>query len=173
MAPRWFILNEWILHDLVGENGIARQKQSGEFLATLLKTSDGIVVCLESQWMRKFWGFYNQNSQRDGYRTEVRRLLTLLYRDFIRQNQKCLGLLNDQVGEIPATLQGLLDSNTIDRDDTYLFQAYYAPDVQADCIITTDQRLIDALARHYPEIKTRHRDDFLNEYLGTSPAQLP
>ncbi len=121
--------------------------------------------------MRKFWGFYNQNSQRVGYRTEVRRLLTLLYSDFIRQSQKCLGLLNDQVGEIPDNLQGLLDSNTIDRDDVYLFQAYYAPEVQVDCIVTTDQRLIDALAKHYPAIRTRHRDEFLAEYLSSALAQ--
>ena len=30
---------------------------------------------------------------------------------------------------------------------------------------------MNALAKHYPDIKTRHRDDFLAEYLGTISAR--
>lgn len=121
--------------------------------------------------MRKFWDFYSRNSQRDAYRTEERRLFTLLYTDIIRHSRKCRGLLNEHIGDLPDDLQGLLDSNTIDRDDTYLFQTFYAPDVQADCVITTDQRLIEAIDDSPLTIPMIHRDDFLKKYLGESPAR--
>ncbi len=170
MASRWFILNEWILHDLVGENGVVKQKQSGDFLSALLESPDGIVVYFASQWMRKLWNFYSRNSQGDTYRTEERRLFTLLYTDIIRHSRKCRGLLNEHIGDLPDDLQSLLDSNTIDRDDTYLFQTFFAPGVQAECIVTTDQRLIDAIDESPLNVSTIHRDDFLDDYLASTPA---
>ena len=59
----------------------------------------------------------------------------------------------------------------INDEDEYLLLTWLSSPVKVEYIVTTDTGLQDALARHYPEIKTRHRDDFLAEYLATPSAQ--
>ena len=79
--------------------------------------------------------------------------------------------MDHEVKELPDILQNLLNEGKIDRDDEYLFQTWLSSPVKVEYIVTSDKRLMQALAKHYPEIKTRHRDDFLTEYLDTAPAQ--
>ena len=59
----------------------------------------------------------------------------------------------------------------INDEDEYLLLTWLSSPVNIEYIVTTDRRLMNALAEHRPDIKTRHRDDFLTEYLGTAPAQ--
>lgn len=80
--------------------------------------------------------------------------------------------MDHEVRELPDKLQSLLDDRKIDPDDEYLLQTWYScpEEINIEYIVTSDNKLINDLREHYPAIKTRHRDDFLKEYLGDPPA---
>ena len=80
--------------------------------------------------------------------------------------------MDTEVKKLPYKLQILMDEGKIDSDDEYLFQTWYScpEDIDIEYIVTSDSKLIRDLEDHWPTIKTRHRDDFLTEYLGNQPA---
>ena len=73
--------------------------------------------------------------------------------------------MDTEVRELPDKLQSLLDEGKIDRDDKYMFQTWYScpENIDVECIVTSDNKLINDLKDHWPEVKTRHRDDFLGQ----------
>ena len=91
----------------------------------------------------------------------------MLYLD----SQKCKMLKGSEINELPPKLGCLLDQKKIDNGDEFLMQIWYSSSVKVEYIVTSDKRLMLALAEHWSDIKTRHRDDFLAEYLGTAPAR--
>lgn len=48
-----WVVNEWLLHDLMGENGPIRQKEADLFLDCLLHQCDVIVFVEGSPWAKK------------------------------------------------------------------------------------------------------------------------
>lgn len=43
MASRCFVVNEWLFHDLLGENGEHKQEQTYQFLERLRERCDRIA----------------------------------------------------------------------------------------------------------------------------------
>ncbi len=144
------VLNEWIIHDLSGENGPRRQDEAVRFLEVLVEKCDRIVVLQTSAWMRKA---YRMMKQTDPL---IRELSRLLHQEVLRNPQKSR-VLNPS--EIPPIPQILLDP--VPEDDRYLIQTYLGG--PADVLVTGDERLRNALSDK-PDIRIRLRDDFLREY---------
>lgn len=162
MASRWFIINEWLLNDLLGDNEAEAQKQSFQFLRLLINESDGIVVLRESPWMSKAWQLMEMT---DPIRRKLSKFLQLI---ILRDANKCQIIMEDEVEKLPDSLQQLLTDRQIDNDDEYLLKTWCSSPVEVEYIVTTDIKLQRALAEHYPEIRTLHRDNFLENYLETS-----
>ena len=47
------VLNEWIFHDLLGENGEVAQRESVEFLKVFHSSRHKLVLPKESRWTEK------------------------------------------------------------------------------------------------------------------------
>ena len=165
MVSRWFIINEWLLDNLLDNSRPEEQERSVHFLEALIRSPDGIIVLWNSPWMEKAWELMEKDD-------EERRQISILFQTrLVRHLSKFKWLMDYEVKELPDILQNLLNEGKIDRDDVYLFQTWLSSPVKVEYIVTSDKRLMQALAEHWSDIKTRHRDDFLTEYLGTAPAQ--
>lgn len=53
MSSRCFVLNEWLLHDLRGDNAEIAQEESYKFLIRLIERCDRIAVLRGSPWIQK------------------------------------------------------------------------------------------------------------------------
>lgn len=145
-----FILNEWVFSDLDGENGISAQEETATFLKTLATTNDAIAVLRPSPWLRKAWGLHKRNDARR------RALSQLLQRAILRNQDKCRFVVPGDVLPVPESIEIVTPP-----EDAYLVQTYLS--VGADALITTDEKLQDALAG-VPEVNVHLRDDFLSTY---------
>ena len=56
------ILNEWIFHDLLGENGAAAQRETATFLNGFYLSADKLVLPTERRWMQKAYQLMTQTS---------------------------------------------------------------------------------------------------------------
>lgn len=105
---------------------------------------------------------------------EERRQRSILFQtELVRNLDRFRWLMDHEVRGLPDKLQNLLDDGTIDSDDEYLLQTWYScpEDTKIDYIVTSDSKLIKDLKEHWPEVRTRHRDDFLADYLGPPSAR--
>ena len=121
------VLNEWIFHDLLGENGVDAQRETAIFLDAFHSSSDGLVLPSEPRWIRK------------AYR------LMILTNPLLRHSSKQFqSILQDSKSTIDSRSldevdipQELLDQ--VPGEDVYLVSAYLSSG--ADLIVTTDQGL--------------------------------
>ena len=151
------IINEWLIHDLSGDNGLMAQEESAKFLIKLAASIDQIVILEKSPWMTKAYKLMTKTGAKE------RILSRLLHREILLNSEKCHRVNSSDVKPIPQNLQNLIDAGQVDSDDYYLFQLYYSTNV--DLIITSDIRLRDALSQ-INDIRIRLRNDFLKEYLA-------
>ncbi|MCY3857490.1 MAG: hypothetical protein OXG25_01135 [Gammaproteobacteria bacterium] len=184
MASRWFIINEWLFSNLSGERDsdqddpeILKQakEDSVRFLELLFdRIEDGIVVPRDCPWIRKAYQWADRANKSGG---RERNLSKRFFREVLLQPSRRIELERDDLKELPPELRRLIRTHKDDKieeyindEDEYLLLTWLSSPVRIEFIVTTDTALQDALARHYPAIKTRHRDDFLAEYLSP-PAQ--
>lgn len=164
MTSRWFIINEWLLNDLLGDNETEAQKQSVQFLSSLIQAPHGIVILQDSPWMSKAWQLMKMA---DPNQRQISKFLQLR---ILRDANKCRIIKGDEVVKLPDSLQQLLTERQIDNDDEYLLQTWCSSPVKIEYIVTSDEYLMRALEMHYPEIRTLHRDEFLDGYPEVPPA---
>ncbi|MCY3936712.1 MAG: hypothetical protein OXG02_05865 [Chloroflexi bacterium] len=164
MPSRWFIINEWLLHDLLGDNKSESQKQSVQILNSFTHEPHGIVILQDSPWMSKAWQLMKMTDPLQ------RKISQFLHLSILRDANKCRIIKEDEVEKLPDSLQQLLTNSQIDNDDEYLLQTWCSSPVKIECIVTTDKNLMRALDEHYPEIRTIHRDEFLDSYPEVLPS---
>jgi hypothetical protein len=148
------IINEWLFHDLGGENGREAQERAYEFLLALRDGDDCIAALRPSRWMDKAYALMKVTSP------EIRILSKLLHLGILLDSAKCLYVEADNLDDLPVPL-----AEEVPGDDAYLFQTALA--IGAKVIVTSDKRLI-GLAGSAPEfdIQLRLRDEFIAEYLN-------
>ena len=185
MASRWFIINEWLFSNLSSEEDSGqdspetinqRKEESVRFLETLfVRKEDGIVVPRDCPWIRKAYQWADRANKVGG---KERILSKRFFREILLQPDRRKLLERDELKELPPELRRLIRTHKdeaieeyINDEDEYLLLTWISSPVRIEYIVTTDTGLQDALARHYPAIKTRHRDAFLAEYLGQLPAR--
>ena len=143
------VINEWIFHDLLGENGPQRFRQTAEFVLKLDKSSDVVVMPTEERWRVKanqLWGLASPIER------EIGRLLLNMFVD----SSRCIRLEPD---DIPTSPEGAYD--WAPSEDVYLIEAYVAS--EADLLVTTDETLFGRVAEQ-GQFNCRMRDDFLADY---------
>lgn len=142
-----WVVNEWLLHDLRGDNGQERQVEADKFLDIVLHRCDTIVFVLGSPWARKAFELMKSDDPK-------RRLLSKKLWGLLKDAQKRYLLRQDELQPLSKDLQ-----ESVKADDWYLLQAFIT--ANADGIITTDEDLREALASF--RIPIVMRDDFLKQ----------
>ena len=145
------VLNEWIFHDLWGENGIKAQREVALFLDTFLSSSDQLVLSSEPRWIRKAYQLMTQTSP-----TLVQ--ISKQFQSLLQDSERTIDSRRMSAAEIPAKLLGRLP-----EEDVYLVSAYLS--AGADLLITTDRGLCDSVADS-DLVSCQMRDSFLSEYLS-------
>ena len=160
MASKRFILDDWLLHDLAGENGREAQKEALEFLIRLKEQCDQIAFLIGTSWASKT---YQLMTFGDRQRREISRYL---HEVILRDPLKCQRLHPDRIEALPDHVREIIAQ--ADKEDIYLFETYYAAD--ADLLITTDEKLLKKIAEVDDlSITIRLRGEFLEEYLASGP----
>ena len=143
------VINEWIFHDLLGENGPEAFEASRDFVKRLFQSTDWIVMPNEQRWRNK--AYQLMTSVAPELRQVSQRLHSLL-----RDSNRCI-ILNPN--DIPGTPQSTYD--WAPPEDVYLIEAYVT--AGADILVTTDETLYQAIAEH-GQFTCRIRDEFLSSY---------
>ncbi len=139
------VLNEWIFHDLLGDNGAARQREAAAFLNALYASTDNLVLPREKRWLDKAGRLMRLG---DGHLVDTRnQLLTLI-------------LDPNRAIDVRTSREDVPDDLRVPKEDEYLVEAYLS--ASADLLVTTDGRLCESLAGS--RIACRLRDEFLAGY---------
>jgi pantothenate kinase len=156
------ILDEWIIHDLQGDNGNEKQKETYAFLQKIKEKCDKISWISGSKFSYK----YNKFCKFCGeicYDPELRKKIRFLESSFLRNPQKVeiitLDELNIEVEEYSHILKD------INPDDHYIVKAYFYLKRKINeepIIITTDEKLVKKLRDLGVQVDFRH--DFILNY---------
>ena len=143
------VINEWIFHDLLGDNGPQAFEEAEIFFRKLFQSDDWIVMPSEQRWRGK--AFQLMTSPSPGIRQ-----VSQLFHRLLRDSNRCI-VLNPE--DIPQAPDGEYD--WAPSEDIYLIEAFIA--ANADLLVTTDETLFDRVAEH-GQFTCRMRDEFLAVY---------
>ena len=150
---RTLALNEWLFADVTGENSSANQLAALKFLEVFADTPDRIVWPRASPWENKFYQL-SKNADRSPM---VRKAVILLLKRIRLDSMKAVIIDVPHCAALdPAVADG------IPKEDHYLVQAALA--ARAEVLVSTDNKLLDAISRANLPLAGRHRDEFLAEY---------
>ena len=152
MAARCFVLNEWVLHDLRGDNGIASHATAIRLLRALIERKDQVAVLRGSPWLHKAYDLMT--------RTEpaVRITSKLLWRGVLQNATACKLLEPEDALEAPEELVKVTPP-----DDLYLVRTYLAGG--ATLLVTSDTGLFQSL-KESARVSIMMKPEFLEDYLG-------
>jgi len=145
------VLNEWVFHDLRGDNGPLRQSGAEDLLSALRVSTDRIVVPDESPWTSKAYQMMKLSDPR-------RKLSSQSLFGLCVDSNRALRVPTEGVEAIPEELLSQLP-----EEDVYLVSAYLS--ANADVLVTTDIPLYESLAGS-ELVECQMRDDFLADYLS-------
>ena len=142
------VLNEWVFHDLLGENGEELQRQTATFLNAFHASRDKLVWPGEHRWTQKAYRLMTQADAR--LRNTANQFRTLVY------NSDRVVDVRKQEGDVPEEL-----ADALPAEDAYLAEAYVT--ANADVLVTTDRELYEALVDS-ESVACQMRDEFLDGY---------
>ena len=143
------VLNEWVFHDLLLDNGDAAFRETAKFLMAFHESEDILVIPAEERWQRKAFQLMAMSDVRQ-------RLVSRLLHGLLRDSERTIRIPPEANPPIP---QDLLDR--LPCEDVYLVRAYIA--AGADLLVTTDQGLFCAIGDH-ADVNCRMREQLLAEY---------
>ena len=143
------VLNEWVFHDLLLDNGDAAFQETAKFLIAFRDSEDILVIPAEERWKRKAFQLMAMFDVRQ-------RLVSRLLHGLLRDSERIIRIPPEANPPIP---QDLLDR--LPCEDVYLVRAYVA--AGADLLVTTDQGLFCAVDEH-DDVNCRMREQLLAEY---------
>ena len=142
------VLNEWVFHDLLGENGEEAQRQTAAFLNAFRASNDKLVWPTGGLWAQKAYRLMR--------RSDIRlRNTAKQFHSLIRNPDRAVRV-ETQSGGVPREL-----ADRVPPEDAYLVGAYVIAD--ADVLVTTDRPLHEALVDS-ESVSCLMRDEFLVEY---------
>jgi len=156
------ILDEWIIHDLQGDNGSEKQEESYKFLEKIKERCDKICWIEGSKFSKKFYDFCEFVGKKL-FDPELRKKIVLLEGSFHYNSQKVESIRLYELNIIEVQKYNHI-LQRIKDDDHYLIKAYFylrQKNIEP-IIITTDRELIENLRKH--NIPIEHRDDFIKKY---------
>lgn len=152
MPSQCFVIDEWLIHDLGGENGEKAQAEAITFLERLKEKCDKIAILLGSIWVKKAFRFMKHT------KLFLREISKFFYEGILRDTKKCQFLNKNDLKPLPKDIREKIP----EEKDVYLVETYYS--AKANLLVTTDERsLYNFLSPLSINIKLR--DAFLKEYL--------
>jgi hypothetical protein len=151
MASTPLILNEWVIHDLRGENGQERQRETHQFLKRVESKCDHLVILRGSPWATKAFELMKESDERLRYYSKF------LHRHLLLEPSKCKTFDTSEIAIIPPEVQAVLPP-----DDSYLIALYLTE--PKSIIVTTDVKLVEVLSK-LSNIIVQLRDEFLKSYM--------
>lgn len=142
------VLNEWVFHDLLGDNGPELRSQTWAFMEAFELSGDRLVIPNESRWLRKAHALMLRQG------LEGKLVGALISR--ILWNPQIIVQAEPNPALIPDDLLRETPS-----EDIYLVEAYLS--AGADMLVTTDCGLHGALA-DFSSVDCSLRRDFLAGY---------
>ncbi len=150
---KYFILDEWIWHDLLGENGQENFYLATKFLYKLFSICDKIVVSKESKFIKKQALFSkNLNKEEDPVKVQL-----------IKFYFNSIYLNSDKYIEINIAQESEVEIPEVNPDDHYLIKTYRASKLNVS-IITSDKKLLNILKKH--NFDCYLKDEFIKDYLN-------
>lgn len=153
MTGRCLVINEWLFHDLQGDNqseAPEAQIEAGEFLQKLIDGPDQVAVLRDSAWINKAYQLMKNDD------LVIRQLAKRLNIGLLLNSSNCRIVELSEISPLPDEL------NQIDlKEDKYLFETYFA--AEAELIVTSDEKLIAKVAS-VESVKLVLRDEFLKDY---------
>jgi hypothetical protein len=143
------VIDEWVFHDLAGDNGEERRKEALGFLHHLKRICDHMAAPRGSPWAKKLCMFI-EHANRSAALVALRNFLKSVLLD------ACKVRLSADLPSIEEPVNGCVPSK-----DRYLVQVSRALDAEA--LVTTDSSLLEACAK--VGVKAVGRDEFLRAYL--------
>ena len=143
------VLNEWVFHDLLGENGEAVQQQTAAFLNAFHASRDKLVWPGEHRWSQKAYQLMTQGDAR-------LRNTSKQFHSLIRGSDRVVDVRTTVPVDVPEEIR-----DSLPAEDAYLVEAYLS--AGADTLVTTDRGLYEALSG-YEAVSCRLRDEFLIGY---------
>ena len=141
------VLNEWIFHDLLGENGEVAQQETAAFLNVFHASSDKLALPNERRWMQKAYRLLTLNDA-------PLRNTCKQFHSLIQDSDRTIHARGMSSDEMPDELR-------VPAEDLYLIAAYLS--VNADTLITTDQGLYEALVDS-DLVSCQLRSEFMARY---------
>jgi len=145
------IVDEWVIHDLRGDNLEGRQMETFQFLTRVEAKCDHLVLLHRSPWMRKAYKLMKEVNPR------LRLFSRFLRNTFLLNSSKCKIVGTNEIAPLPPELRSVVPS-----DDLYLIELHTV--VPKSTIVTTDVKLVEALS-NLPNVTVRLRDEFLKNYM--------
>ena len=145
------VLNEWVFHDLWGQNRERKQRETAQFLLSFALSGDSLVVPNEIRWTGKANRLMTFSDAR-------RRAISKVFRSLYDDSERALRVRSEATETIPREILTRLPD-----EDVYLVSAYLSGN--ADVLVTTDVPLYEALADS-DLVTCRMRDEFLGDYRG-------
>ena len=145
------VLNEWVFHDLLGENGGTQFRETARFLYQLRQSDDTLVIPAETRWNEKAFRLMAMQNL-------AGIAISKLFHNLMRDPHKAV----IQPPDSPPTPDYLSD---IPDADVYLVQAYLS--AGANLLVTTDTELCAALSR-IDAVNCSMRAEFLADYADSA-----
>lgn len=146
------VIDEWIIHDLGGDNGRERQYETLHFVIDLMRICNKFVIVKGSKVEKKFFELMDVTGQ-NTKRHETRMISQVIHTGLRLNTKKTVWLEPDSLPELDQII-----ASVVNQDDHYLVQAHLAyPD---GFILTDDIKLQEALSR-FDGITVKLRDDYL------------
>lgn len=142
------VLNEWIFHDLLGDNGPERRRRTRAFMEAFESSGDSLVIPNEPRWRRKAYGLMRRQEPEGKAIGKLVRRMLLNPKLAVQVETDAALISEDLLRETPS-------------EDIYLVEAYLS--AGADTLVTTDEGLHGALA-DFAVVDCLLRDDFLAGY---------
>ena len=144
------LLNEWIWHDLSGENGVARQREAVGVLLKIVDGTDQLVVVAGSKFQEKLFRFLKSG------RPEHRSMAAVI-KSLMLDRARAIIVDGEDLAAIPPEM-----AEHCNPDDHYLVRALIA--VPGSTLVTTDGALLAACVAGARNCV--HRKDWLPSFLG-------
>ena len=142
-----FIVDEWLWHDLSGENGNERRVEAFAFVENVVHQCDTIISMKQSRFEQKFF----QLCQRADVTT--RGIVRFFRMQILQNRQKYRAYAETDCPPLP-------DESAVKTDDAYLVRLGLGG---YGTVVTTDNPLLQRLQEM--NIPCIHRDSLLKDYV--------
>ena len=143
------LLNEWVFHDLMLENGEDNFRETARFLIHLQDANTMLVVPHKQRWLDKAFRLIGDGTPR--VRSAGR-----LFSNILRDSDRTIWTNYEEMQAVSEELyRGIPD------EDIYLVKAYHC--AKAHLLVTTDMGLFHA-CQSYEWVNCQIRDEFLRSF---------